>query len=1275
MSSITSIGRYKIDRIIFSIFSPHDIRKMSVIEVTTPDTYDEDGVPVPGGIMDPRFGAQEPYQVCPVCGNTGSSCPGHFGHIELAEPVLHTIFLKEIFMTLRAVCRVCGRVRLPPDKREKALKLIERVSIYRRDLLDRVIKRIAAAAAKQKICPYCKTEALQIEFQKPFTFNIIGKDGKAKRLYPNEIREIFERIPDEDLPLLGFDPEKSRPEWLVLEVLPVPPLTIRPSTQLEVGMRSEDDLTHKLVDIVKVNQKVKESKEAGSPAIIVRDAIDLLQYHVATFFDNTIPGVPPARHRSGRQLRTLAQRLSGKEGRFRTNLVGKRVNFSARTVISPDSNLEIHEVGVPLEIAMKLTVPERVTELNIDRLKQAIINGPDKYPGANYLIRPDGRRIYLKYAPNREALAESLEPGYIVERHLMDGDIVLFNRQPSLHRPSIMAHTVRVLPYRTFRLHLAACPPYNADFDGDEMNLHVLQNEEAIAEARTLMRVQKQIISPRYGAPIIGMGKDYITAAYLLTHRSTLLTKDEFYNLMAAMEYDGPIPEPIIKEPVPLYSGKQLFSLLLPRDFTFSLKAAICRGCETCLKEKCPYDAYVVIKQGQLLSGVIDKNSIGAEKADSVLHRIVREYGSEFAATFLTKLSRILDRFLSSRGFSMGPEDLSLPENAYREIGRILDEGRRKVEQLIDDYKRGKLKPIKGYTLEETLEKLILDVLSRTRDRSGQVALKFLREDNPLYVMTATGARGSSLNVAQLSAVLGQQSVRGERPSRGYNQRCLTVFEPGDCGASARGFVFNSFLSGLTPTEFFFHAMAGREGLVDTAVRTQQSGYLQRRLVNSLSHLYVAYDYTVRTLDGRIIQFEYGEDRVDPARSDHGKPVNVKRLISSIALLYPKGRKASKAYIEKLLNKVKDEISLSLYEELREELLKSGLTEEAVKEAIREAIIYYKTSLVDPGSAVGVVAAQSIGEPGTQMTLRTFHYAGVREKDVTLGLPRIIEVVDARRKPSTPRMIIYLKEEYAKDEAKANMVANKIVETCLKDVVTESLIDPINSEIIFVLNKEETKRRGITNEKLSKITRKYEVKVDENTLRIKCPKKTLTDLQRIRSKLLEKQIGGVKDIVHVTVQKEGDEYVLYTKGSNLAKVLKLPEVDPTRTITNDIRQIAEVLGIEAARNAIINEIKGVLDEQGLDVDIRHIMLVADLMTHAGKILQTGRYGVIAGQESVLARAAFEITVQVLKKAAARGEEDRLLGVTENLIVGSRVPVGTGQVELYMEAPELNEGSK
>ena len=328
---------------------------------------------------------------------------------------------------------------------------------------------------------------------------------------------------------------------MVLTVLPVPPVTVRPSITLETGERSEDDLTHKLVDILRINQRLKENMEAGAPQLIVEDLWELLQYHVTTYFDNEASGVPPARHRSGRPLKTLAQRLKGKEGRFRSNLSGKRVNFSARTVISPDPNISINEVGVPEMIATEVTVPIYVTPWNIEKMKRLHQNGPNVHPGANYVIRPDGRKIRV-YEETKEAIIEKLEVGFRVERHLIDGDIVLFNRQPSLHRMSMMAHEVRVLPYKTFRLNLCVCPPYNADFDGDEMNMHVFQTEESRAEAKSLMRVQEHILSPRFGGPIIGGIHDHISGAYLLTRESSVFEEDEVFQILKRAKI--PLPDP-----------------------------------------------------------------------------------------------------------------------------------------------------------------------------------------------------------------------------------------------------------------------------------------------------------------------------------------------------------------------------------------------------------------------------------------------------------------------------------------------------------------------------------------------------------------------------------------------------------------------------------------------------------------------------------------------------------------------------------------------------------
>jgi len=514
--SITDEATKVIGSIHFTLLSPSEIRRLSAVEIQTADTYDEDGVPIVSGLMDGRLGTLEPRQKCKTCGNTASACPGHFGHIELAEPVVHVAFAKLIHKLLQVTCRNCGRILLSTDKIKAYNELMQKEQKQLNEVPSTFYDGVMKDAKKSQECPHCGARQYPIEHGKPTTFHEMV-DGGASRLNPSQIRERLERIPDDDLRLLGMEPTAARPEWMILQVLPVPAVTVRPSITLESGIRSEDDLTHKLVDIIRINQKLKEALESGVPVNIIQELHELLQYHVTTYFDNEVSGLPPARHRSGRALKTLSQRLKGKEGRFRGNLSGKRVDFSARTVISPDPNIDINEVGVPIDVAQRLTIPERVTPWNIDELKQLIRNGPDQYPGALYIVRPDGRRVRLEFVTERESLAVAIQPAFIVERHIRDGDIVLFNRQPSLHRMSIMAHRVKVLPYKTFRLNPCVCPPYNSDFDGDEMNLHVPQGEEARTEAKLLMQVQDQILSPRYGGPIIGAKTDLLTAAYLLT--------------------------------------------------------------------------------------------------------------------------------------------------------------------------------------------------------------------------------------------------------------------------------------------------------------------------------------------------------------------------------------------------------------------------------------------------------------------------------------------------------------------------------------------------------------------------------------------------------------------------------------------------------------------------------------------------------------------------------------------------------------------------------------
>ena len=1259
-----------VDEIHFGVLSPQEIRKFSIAEIQTADTYDEDGAPIISGLMDGRLGTLEPRQRCKTCGNTAIRCPGHFGHIELAVPIIHIEFAKLIHTLLKATCRNCGRILLPDERIGKVKAKIERTRTLLGVVPDEVYKEIVKET-KVKQCPQCGAIQYKIVYEKPTKFSEEIPESGSQLLTPSMVRERLERISDEDLELLGFNPKTIRPEWMVLQVIPVPPVYVRPSITLESGIRSEDDLTHKLVDIIRINQRLKENMDAGAPTLIIQDLSELLQYHVTTYFNNEASGIPPARHRSGRALKTLSQRLKGKEGRFRSNLSGKRVDFSARTVISPDPNLDINEVGVPLDIAMRLSLPEKVTEWNAEEMRKLIINGPESYPGALYIIRPDGKRVRLEFVVDREKVAEALEPGFTVERHLKDGDMAIFNRQPSLHRMSIMAHRVRVLPYKTFRLHLCVCPPYNADFDGDEMNLHVPQSEEARTEARLLMQVQDQILSPRFGGPIIGAIRDFITAAYLFTIKSNYLTKEEVGRLLIAAGYEGPLPEPQVKKPQPLWSGKQVFSLFLPKDLNYVSKASIYQA------EASEEDYYVIIKDGQLKSGVIDKRSIGAEQSESLLHRMIKDYGVEVGREFLNKICRLLKLFITMRGFTYSYDELILSAKAENKIRKKMEKIERRIEALISSYRNGTLPRLPGQTLEDSFEIYVMNELAKARDESGKIADEDFNLENSGVIMTRTGARGSSLNIGQMTACVGQQAVRGKRIMRGYLNRALSHFKPGDPSPKARGFVYSSYQKGLDAVEFFFHAMGGREGLVDTAVRTQRSGYMQRRLINALEHLRLEYDGTVRDSVGDIVQFKYGEDGVDPAKSDHGKAVNVSRLIEQMKIMVSKGKPASPEHIKKRLKEVEDQLTPLLIKELREGLAKAKLSKKGVEAVIKLTVEHYKRALVEPGEAVGIVAAQSIGEPGTQMTLRTFHYAGVREQNVTLGLPRLMEIVDARRNPSTPIMTIHLTGKHRKNKEAATKIARNIISTTIEDLAEAIYEDSAREEIIIALDKTMMDDREVTPQELEDVLELQHCTVKMRGKRIYLKPEKAEDRKKLLNKVSSLHVKGVPKpfIRRVLVMQERGEWVVRTDGSNLSRVLEVYGVDPSRTTTNHVHEIAKTFGIEAARNALTNEAVGVLEEQGLDVDRRHVMLVADMMTSTGEVQQIGRHGVSGKKSSVLARAAFEITLPNIVNAAVKGESDPLEGVTENVIVGQSIPIGTGLVELYMSAEKSKRKKK
>jgi len=1125
--------RKKIGGIKFSLLSPKEIKKISAVKIVTPELYNIDGYPVDGGLMDLKLGAIDPGVRCRTCGGRIKECLGHPGSIDLARPVMHLKYIPLIELGLRCFCHECGKLMLADKDLKKYPPSIR-----------------AKKAENSKKCPHCGSSYERIKLDKPTSF-YMGK----KRLFPTEIREMLVNIPDEELEKIGVNPVTCRPEWAVLTSFLAPPVTVRPSIILESGEKSEDDLTHKLSDIIRANQRLWENLNAGAPEVIIEDLWDLLQFHVTTFFDNTVARIPPARHRSGQPLKTITERIKGKEGRIRKNLSGKRVNYSGRTIISPDPSIEINEVGIPYEIAKIVTVAETVTDLNIERLKK-LIEKAEEYPGANYIIRSDGKR--KKISPElKEEIINEIVPGYKVERHLQNGDIVLFNRHPSLHRGSLMAHFVKVLPGRTFRVHPAATFPYNADFDGDEMNIHSPQTEEARVEAKILLDVKRNLISPKNNTNLIGCKSDAITGNYLFGLEE--FSRDYANQVL----YKSGIENHISKKTI---SGTELFSQILPK-VNFSNDS-------------------IKIKDGKIISGKIDKTTFGEEDGE-LIKELDKLIGEEETFKIIKKAFNIGVNYITDRGITISVEDLNLDESVLHAGEEVILKAEKKTNEIIDSYNQKTLEIIPGKTEEESREIKILQALNNVRTKIGEIVKKESPEINPVHSMIMSGGGGNILNITQMASCVGQQALGSKRIDFGYTERTLPFFEKNDLSPRARGFINSPFIKGLRPDEFFFGAITGRDSLMDTALRTPKSGYLYRRLANALQDIRVEYDGTVRNSNNNIIQFKYGGDGLDVSKLHTGEEIS-------------------------------------------------------------------------SGEAIGIVTAQSFGESSTQMVLRTFHMAGVAEMQVTQGLPRLIEIFDARKKPSSPKMEIYLKKEYNNEED-AKTLAEKIKEATLKEIASEINLNFSDKKIEIKIDKKGLKQTHISMKRLVERLHELGFKVKEGTdsIILNASELDFKQIYKLKEKLKKAIISGIKDVKQVLIVKKEKDFVIITLGTNLKKIIDLKEVDGNKLISNDLHEVADVFGIEVARQLIINEINEVLDTQGLDINIRHLRLASDAMTNTGEVKGVTRMGIIAQKSSILARATFEMPIRQFVNATIKGNEDKLSSVIENVILNQPVPIGTG----------------
>ena len=874
----------KIIGIQFGILSPEEIRKGSVAEITSRDTY-VNNKPVIKGLFDPRMGVLEPGLICPTDGLDYMKTPGYFGHIELARPVFYIQHLTTILKVLRCVCFKCSKLLISKEKYKQAFKLNGEL---RWKYVFEICKKIRRCGEDTDDGCGClqpnkiRKEGLATIFAE---WKSTSTDAESEpiiiKLTPEMILKIFKRISDDDVSFMGFSPIWSRPDWMICQVMIVPPPAVRPSVKHDAQQRSEDDLTHILVNIIKANKTLQEKIQNNAPANVIDDWTTVLQYYIVTQVDNKIPGVASVAQRSGRPLKSIKDRLNGKGGRMRGNLMAKRVDFSARSVITADPNLSISELGIPLKIAKNITKPVMVNSLNKSFLTKLVRNGPEEYPGAKILEKKNGESITLRYVDRNSIV---LEEGDIVHRQMMDGDAVLFNRQPTLHRMSMMCHIAKIMKRGdTFRMNVADTKPYNADFDGDEMNLHMPQDPEAEAELKNLAAVPYNIISPGNNSSIIGIYQDSMLGCYLFTRDNVKFTPRQAMNLLMM---SNNVNEMQISENFKendknnkgnvMTSFNILTQIFPPLSIKYKTKAF-----DDEKDDPKTSNAMLEIRNGEYIRGQMDKSVLGAS-TKGLLQRICNDFGNKECAKFIDNLQNVVTEYLKTAGFSVGISDLISDDKTNEKIVEVITKKKTEAKNLIDQVQIGIFENNTGKTNSEEFETQLNNILNKAADESGKIGLKSLSKNNRFVTMVKAGSKGSDLNITFMISCLGQQNVDGKRIPYGFSERTLPHFSKYDESPGARGFVENSYINGLTPEELFFHAMGGRVGLIDTAVKTSTTGYIQRRLIKGLEDLMVNYDMTVRTNKNKIVQFAFGDDNIDSIKVENQKMPIVTMSIQEI---------------------------------------------------------------------------------------------------------------------------------------------------------------------------------------------------------------------------------------------------------------------------------------------------------------------------------------------------------------------------------------------------------
>lgn len=1290
----------EIESIQFGILGDKDILDMSVCEIDKTTLN-----PEPGSVYDPRLGVCESESgLCVTCGKNVWSCVGHFGHISLAIPII--IFYKPTVSMLKIFCFKCSRLLLSREEIEVLGLKGDKISSYISENVN-FCTRKNCSWTQPKIKYDSKDNTIVAVFKNKTNVETFA-------MQPEKIKMIFDKVVDEDITLIGKDVNMFHPRNLVLTVFPVIPTNCRPR-MITPDITSDDDLSITLVDIIKNNQILQKNADNEKARAVIK-------FKIQTFCDNSRgTAIHTTNHRP---ITGLKERITKKTGHVRQNMMGKRCDRTARTVVGGDSTLRLNEVGVPYEIANIITIPVFVNHANIEEMTK-MVNTPGK---ASVIIKKDGTRLSVARAsvkpgtvlnhgdkitrngntffvtnckmelkagdiitrklPNTEeekkiptVLPErrhvAIDIGDKIERYLQNGDYLLLNRQPTLHRNSMQGMKVVLLPGKTFRVNLAITAGFNVDFDGDEFNAFIGQHVESKAELKYISNAKYNILSAQSNKPEMVIVQDSLLGAYVMTKQVFKLSKADFQQCIMRIDhfydYAKRLEQIKVLRKEREYTAHSLFGFLFPPDFHYKTQQ-------------------LEIQYGVVVSGFFDKQSLKGTK-NSIIRLLCMEYNEKITAKFIDNLQFITNAFLEIFPFSIGLHDCLIGTKTKRQ------EIKNTSQQFFLEASKVETTTDIGYIRENRIN----IALNKAKDIGLRIAKEALAPDNNFINTVVSGSKGDFFNIAQITGLLGQQNINNQRPRFCLSNNTRTLVHYPECITNeelkyrSRGFIASSFIEGMHPDEMFFHAMTGREGMTKTAMGTAASGYIQRSIVKINEDLKVEYDGTVRDAKKNIYQYFYGGHGFDVSMVDIDPetnevfPVNFKRLADRLNKGFF-GDKADQPLvfleeeeIEKIIEKCKfqtlqtlqhaaDRVNIKQEELLRRHLSCVKIRQDKIQEFTQYIIKKYNTCKATPGDAVGVLCAQSIGEKQTQTTLDTFHTAG---KLVFNSVNRLEEILNMNKKLKVKSCTIYFRQKYKSAKELRQAIKSSLVAVYFQNIYTHFVIEADN-EIVFFLDMQtlfsnrinpvlictQLKNAGdiVENAFFTSTTITVQLKPNPD------PQCSFNNL--IKTELNNVLLCGIPGIKRYHLQYDNEWYVI-TEGSNLKKLLIHPLVDPRRVYSNDLWEIYNVLGIVGFRRFILAEFKKIIG----GVNYEHYLLLTDKMTSKGKPLSITRYTMRTNDVGPISKATFEESIDILINAAINTEKEKMQGVSASIIVGNRAPIGTGFFDLCVDVNKLTVHSR